>query len=183
MTEQELLNLLDRLVTGWESETVEFKEASRDYSTDKIGSYFSALSNEANLHGTDSAWLVFGVRDKTRTVVGTDYRPELARQQSLKWQITQGTEPSVTFRAVYEVKHADGRVVMMEIPPAPAGIPIAWQGHYYARAGESLVSLGLDKQDQIRRQSLTTDWSAGIVPPNPADLAGHPDANRGAAVR
>ena len=164
MTEQDLLDLLGQLIAGWENETVEFKEASRDYSTDKIGSYFSALSNEANLHGSESAWLVFGVRNKTRTVVGTDYRPEIERQQSLKWQITQGTEPSVTFRNVYEVNHPDGRVVMMEIPPAPAGIPIAWQGHYYARAGESLVSLGLDKQDQIRRQSLATDWSAEIVP-------------------
>jgi len=163
VTEKDLLGLLDQLTAGWENETVEFKEASRDYGTDKIGSYFSALSNEANLRGSESAWLVFGVRNKTRMVVGTDYRSELERQQSLKWQITQGTEPSVTFRNVYEVNHPDGRVVMMEIPPAPAGIPIAWQGHYYARAGESLVSLGLDKQDQIRRQSLA-DWSAVIVP-------------------
>ena len=80
------------MFSDWEGETVEFKEASRDYSTDKIGSYFSALSNEANLHGSDAAWLVFGVRNKTRAVVGTDYRPELERQQTLKWQITQGTE-------------------------------------------------------------------------------------------
>ncbi|MCL2737073.1 MAG: ATP-binding protein [Propionibacteriaceae bacterium] len=105
MTQQDLLSLLDQLIAGWESETVEFKEASRDYSTDKIGSYFSALSNEANLRGADSAWLILGVRDKSHTVVGTDYRPEIERQQSLKWQITQGTEPSVTFRNVYEATH------------------------------------------------------------------------------
>ena len=72
MTEKELLTLLDRLIADWEGETVEFKEASRDYSTDKIGSYFSALSNEANLHCSDAAWLVFGVQNKTHAVVGTD---------------------------------------------------------------------------------------------------------------
>ncbi|MDR1237978.1 MAG: putative DNA binding domain-containing protein [Propionibacteriaceae bacterium] len=164
MAGQDMLGLLDRLIAGWEGETVEFKEASRDYSTDKIGSYFSALSNEANLRNAGSAWLVFGVCNKSRTVVGTNYRPDPERQQSLKWQIAQGTEPSVTFRDIHEVAHPSGRVMMLEIPPAPTGIPIAWHGHYYARAGESLVSLGLDKQDQIRHQSLATDWSAQIVP-------------------
>lgn len=97
-------------------------------------------------------------------MVGTDYRPEPERQQGLKWQIAQGTEPSVTFREIYVMHHEGGRVVMMEIPPAPVGIPIAWQGHFYARAGESLVSLGLDKLDTIRGQSVATDWSAVTVP-------------------
>ena len=55
---------LRRLET--ESEIVEFKGAINDnYSTSDVGKYFSALSNEANLSGADSAWLVFGVQDKT----------------------------------------------------------------------------------------------------------------------
>ncbi|VAW83919.1 hypothetical protein MNBD_GAMMA18-2138, partial [hydrothermal vent metagenome] len=33
-----------------------------------------------------------------------------------------------------------------------------------ARAGESLTSLGLDKQDEIRQQTMATDWSAQIIP-------------------
>jgi ATP-dependent DNA helicase RecG len=156
--------LLDRLVAGGERETVEFKQASRDYKTDKIGEYFSALANEANLRGVDTAWLVFGVHDKTRLVAGTDYRPEVDRQNGLKWQITQNTEPSVTFRDIHVFDHPDGRVLLFEIPAAPQGIPIAWKGHYYARAGESLVSLGLDKLDTIRSQGLGADWSAVPVP-------------------
>jgi ATP-dependent DNA helicase RecG len=156
--------LLDRLISGWENEVVEFKEAGQDFSTGRIGEYFSALSNEANLGGGDAGWLVFGVKDKTRQVVGTNYRHQPGRLQSLKAQIAQDTEPSVTLRAIHEVDHADGRVVMMEVPPAPDGIPIAWKGHYYARAGESLVPLGLDKIDQIRRQGLNRDWSAVVVP-------------------
>jgi ATP-dependent DNA helicase RecG len=43
-------------------------------------------------------------------------------------------------------------------------MPIAWNGHYYARAGESLTALGVDKLDEIRQQTLATDWSAQIVP-------------------
>ena len=44
------------------------------------------------------------------------------------------------------------------------GIPIAWKGHYYARAGESRSSLGLDKQDEIRAQTALQDWSAQVLP-------------------
>ena len=66
--------LLDGLIAAWESEIVEFKQANDNFSTDEIGRYFSALANEANLADKDSAWLVFGVHNKTRTVVGTDYR-------------------------------------------------------------------------------------------------------------
>jgi ATP-dependent DNA helicase RecG len=43
-------------------------------------------------------------------------------------------------------------------------MPIAWKGHYYARAGESRTSLGLDKLDEIRQQTLMTDWTAQLVP-------------------
>ncbi len=53
-----------------------------------------------------------------------------------------------------------GRVILFEIPAAPLGIPIARKGHYYARAGESLTPLGLDKLDDIRAQTRDADWSA-----------------------
>ena len=45
-TDNELLIKLDALISNWEDETVEFKEANNDYDKDKIGRYFSALSNE-----------------------------------------------------------------------------------------------------------------------------------------
>lgn len=164
MNQSALNTLLVALIHGWENEVVEFKQAGNDYDTNKIGQYFSALSNEANLRGVDRAWLVFGVDDKTRAVVGTHYRVDPERLHSLKQQVAQSTEPSITFRDIHELPDVDGRVLMFEIPAAPQGIPIAWKGHYYARAGESLGSLGLDKQDEIRQQTLAQDWSAQLVP-------------------
>lgn len=62
-------------------------------------------------------------------------------------QISEGTEPSITLRDIHELQTPLGRVLLLEIPAAPQGMPIAWKGHYYARAGESLTHLGLDKQD------------------------------------
>lgn len=154
---------LTDLIATWENEVVEFKEASNDYDTDKIGRYFSALANEANLRDADAGWLVFGVNNKTRDVVGTSYRPERERLDGLKHQIAQGADPSTTFRQIHEVDVDGKRVVMLEIPPAPRGIPIAWQGQTYARAGESVTALGFVKQDEIRNQTLQGDWSAQVV--------------------
>ena len=164
MSAIDLQIMLDSLIATWENEVVEFKQAGDGYSTNDIGKYFSALSNEANLRNLDKAWLVFGVNNKSRSVVGTDYRPEHVRLQSLKMQIAESTEPSVTFRNIHELQAPTGRVIMFEIPPAPRGMPIAWKGHYHARAGESLTSLGLDKLDEIRQQTMATDWSVQIVP-------------------
>lgn len=164
MNEQELRDLLDRLIAAWENEVVEFKRASDGFSTNDVGRYFSALSNEANVREANAGWLVFGVDDKARAVVGTDFRPQPDRLHSLKKQISDGTEPGITFREVYELDHPNGRVVLMEIPPAPRGLPISWNGHYYGRAGESLTALAVDKQDAIRQQTILHDWTAQVVP-------------------
>lgn len=163
MDKAALARLLNELIAAWESEVVEFKQAGDDYDSDKIGRYFSAMSNEANLRGLDRAWLIFGVNNKTRNVVGSNYREAPERLQSTKQQIAASTEPSITFRNIHTLNHPQGRVVLFEIPVAPRGMPIAWKGHYYARAGESLSSLGLDKQDEIRQQTLLQDWTAQVV--------------------
>jgi len=160
MTDGDLQHTLHRLLSEWESECVEFKDANDNFSTSDIGKYFSALSNEANLRGVPAAWLVFGVDDSTRSIVGTDYRRERERLHSLKHQIAQGTEPSISFREIHELATPQGRVLLFEIPAAPRGIPIAWKTHCYARAGSSLIGLSLAKQDEIRAKSLADDWSA-----------------------
>ena len=164
MDKDALKELLERLIAQWENEVVEFKEAGDNYSTSDIGKYFSALANEANLRSEERAWFVIGVNNKSRQVVGTDYRLDPERLQSLKYQISQGTDPSVTLREIHTLAHDDGRVIMLEIPSAPRGMPIGWNGHCYARAGESLVALGMDKQDEIRQQVSGLDWTSQIVP-------------------
>ena len=164
MDQPTLEALLKNLIARWEGEVVEFKRAGDGYSTSDIGKYFSALSNEANLRDEEMAWLVFGVDNASRTVAGTDYRPEPERLHSLKMQISEGTEPSITLRDIHELQTPLGRVLLLEIPAAPQGMPIAWKGHYYARAGESLTHLGLDKQDILRGQVGAADWTSQQVP-------------------
>ena len=163
MDQKELLQLINALIKTWENEVVEFKCAGDSFPTSEIGKYFSALSNEANLRNMECGWFVFGVENKTRRIVGTEYRSQHERLQSLKMQIAQNTEPSITFRNIHEVTTGPGRVILFEIPSAPLGMPVSWKGHYYARAGESLTALGMDKLDEIRGQISESDWSGVIV--------------------
>jgi len=96
-------------------------------------------------------------------VADSTYRADPDRLNGLKFQISRDTEPGVTFREIHVLDAPEGRVILFEIPAAPVGMPIAWKGHYYARAGESLTHLGLDKLDAIRAQTRGSDWSAGII--------------------
>ncbi len=163
MTPDALRLKLTELIATWENEVVEFKEATDSFSTNDIGKYFSALSNEANLRDAEAGWLIFGVNNKTRRVVGTTFHNDAERLHGLKHQITDGSEPGTTFRHIHEVDVDGKRVLMMEIPPAPRGIAIGWKGHYYGRSGESLSALSMAKQDEIREQTRTSDWSAQLV--------------------
>lgn len=100
MEPHELQVLLNRLIADWENEVVEFKAVGDSYSTSDIGKYVCALSNEANLRNQESAWLVFGVDNQTRTIRDSDYRRDPARLNGLKLQINEGTAPAISFRRI-----------------------------------------------------------------------------------
>ena len=153
----------DNLRYHHEDEVVEFKKAENNFDFDDLGKYFSALSNEANLRDKDFAWLVFGVHDKTREILGTSYKNGMKSLQKLKYDLSQHTTDRNTFRDIYELEVEGKRVLMFQIPAAPRGIPMAWQGHFYARRGESLVALDMSKYEEIRRQTVNEDWTAEVV--------------------
>ncbi len=166
MTKQQLRKILAgfRALPG-ETEIVEFKEAKNNFDFDKLGKYFSALSNEANLKGKPQAWLLFGIENKHRKIVGSNYRAnDRVSLDSLKSEIANKTTNRITFIEIHELAAPEGRVVMFQIPAAPAGLPVAWEGHYYGRDGEALVPLNLEKIDRIRRQGVQWDWSAEPCP-------------------
>ena len=100
----------------------------------------------------------------SRQVTGTTHLESVEKRQSLKHHVQQSIDQGLTIREIYEVERDGKRVILLEIPAAPLGIPISWKGDYRARAGESLVPLSLDKQDEIRRQTINTDWTAEVIP-------------------
>lgn len=144
-----------------ETEWLEFKQASQTYSFDKLGRYFSALSNEARLKNQAAGWLVFGIVDKSHRIVGTRFRSHRPDLDSLKKEIADKTSNALTFIEIHELQLPEGRVLMFEIPPARPGMPTAWEGHSYGRDGESIGALNPHEQDLLRSMTRL-DWSGEI---------------------
>jgi ATP-dependent DNA helicase RecG len=154
MIPAELQAKLDELrALPGETEWVEFKHAERNYDFDDLGKYFSALSNEANLKTQPFGWLVFGVKNKTHEILGTQFRPNRPDLDSLKQEVAVQTTNRITFEEIHELLTPQGRVILFQIPAAPPGLPTCWKGHFYGRNGESLGALSLHEIEQIRGQS------------------------------
>ena len=165
MTKDELIGILNTLRSlPTETEIFEFKEAKSTFDFTKLGKYFSALSNEANLKGRAWSWLIFGVKDRGRTIVGSRFRLQRKDLDHLKGEIADKTTNRVTFIDIHELILPEGRVLMFQIPAAPKGLPIAFEGHYYGRDGEDLSPLNLEEIERIRSKALAEDWSAVVVP-------------------
>jgi len=153
----ELLNKL--LQTNTETEVLEFKKAEQQFDKDKLGKYFSALSNEANLQMLRSAYLLFGISND-KQIVGTHISDK--QLNDYKREIANNSSPTLNFIRVERIPTEQGNVILFEIPAAPKGMPVAWKNHYYARDGESLAGLSIEKIERIRNQAQD-DWSRAIV--------------------
>ena len=167
----EYYEILENLMKRWEYEIVEFKKAKGGYDTDKIGRYFSAISNEANIRQQQYGWLVFGVGEEQKTkikkIVGTAYKEgDNSLLERFKYEISRDTTNGMTFYDIIEIfPSVNGkayRVLMFKIPAAATGIPTDWKTNYYERAGESLVPLKQYKIDAIRSQERR-DWSKRVL--------------------
>ncbi|MBO4555888.1 MAG: putative DNA binding domain-containing protein, partial [Elusimicrobiales bacterium] len=155
-----MADIFEILKTEPESEIIEYKEAKNQFDIDKLGQYFSALSNEANLKGALCAYLFLGVRND-RSVHGTNISDKKINEY--KHEIAKNTSPSMSFIDIKKHSTGQGRVLCCIIPSAPKGIPIAWKGHYYGRNGESLSALDLTEIERIRRQNTIDDWSIKTI--------------------
>ncbi|MDR0724948.1 MAG: putative DNA binding domain-containing protein [Prevotellaceae bacterium] len=98
MTEKEIYHTFESLLCQRsENEITEFKHTEKNYDFNKLGKYFSALSNETNLQKCSDAWLVFGVFENKKTkqfeINGTPFRINQDDLQSLKKKLP--TKPPI----------------------------------------------------------------------------------------
>ena len=160
----EYYELLSTLMELWEYEIVEFKEATGQYDKEKMGKYFSAISNEANLKNQQYGWLILGVSEaKEKHIVGTNFKAgKNDLLQKFKYEISQDITDRMSYMNIIElypvVNGEKKRVLMFMIPAAAIGIPTQWKNVSYARNGESTVVLSQQKIDLIRAQERR-DWS------------------------
>ena len=129
---QSLLRELCRLSN--ETEWVEFKHNNTD--PKMIGEYISALANSAALIGKQSAYMVWGVEDETHGVIGTEFKPSIAKhkKQELESWLLQKTTPKIHFCFYEFVVSGEFPVVILEIQAA-THTPVQFDGVEYIRVG------------------------------------------------
>ena len=141
---------LDAWLMDRESEHIEFKEAKNSFSFDDLVSYAAGIANEGG------GYVVLGVSPKLpRRVVGSLAFRDLPQK-------VQGLLQKVRLRVqAEEVHHPDGRVVVFTIPSRPIGVPVAVDGRYWMRAGESLTAMTPDMLKRIFDEAVP-DYSAEV---------------------
>lgn len=161
---EELVDLVDHLRTHpTETEWLEFKK-TKVQPPEVIGEYLSALSNSAALAQKSVGYLVLGIDDETHKVVGTSYgirEAKVKKNQNLLFWTIRGLEPRVHLQD-FEISHPDGRVVLLEVGPAP-GRPVKFYGKAFIRVGESKTALSEHPQKEAALWNLHTDWSAQVI--------------------
>lgn len=119
-----------------ETEWLEFKLDNAN--PEEMGEYLSALSNSAVLHEQPRAWIVWGVRDFDRAVIGTSFKPSKAKvgNQDLEGWLSTKAFPRLDFR-FHELEPAPSvRIVMLEIFPC-WHTPVRFGDTEYIRVGST----------------------------------------------
>jgi ATP-dependent DNA helicase RecG len=86
-----------------------------------------------------------------------------AETEWVEFKEAKDTNHRNTIDAAHELTVEGKRVLMLEIPSAPTGIPTEWRGVPFGRHNDSTQPLTVDQIDRIRRQHALTDWSAEVV--------------------
>ena len=116
-----------------ETEWLEFKE-NNDHPV-RMGEHIAALANAAALSGKSRAYLIFGVRDADRAVVGTHADPKSKKRggEELEAWLLRKLTPRIDFR--FGDAEVDGQRVLVVQIDAAAGRPVAFDGEEYIRIG------------------------------------------------
>lgn len=138
-------NLLDLIRTHEESEIIEYKENNAN--PDRIGKYISALGNGALMTHAPCAYLIWGVKDVTKEIVGTTFNPELAKasgknKMPLITFLDKFVDPRLSLKW-HSITINSKKVVCLVIDVSFVNIPISFKGEKYIRSGSSVESLSM----------------------------------------
>ena len=141
MKQEELKNLVNWLIgQPDESEIIEYK--ANFHSETEIGERISALSNSACLIRESFAYLVFGIKDGTKQILGTDFdvsKKKIGNELLESWLMNR-LEPRIDYR-IYRFEYCnDAYITLMKIPAASAA-PVKFNGVEYIRIGSTTQKL------------------------------------------
>ncbi len=134
MTDEKLTKLLEYLISfPSETEWLEFKQ--NNFNPEELGEYISALSNSACLYDQPRGYLVFGIEDETKKVVGTTFNPRTQKikgQELFSW-LDSNIHPGVE-SAFHTFNYHGTRMVLVEVWAA-IGYPVRFKNEAYIRLG------------------------------------------------
>ena len=135
-----------------EDEHLEFKAARANFDSRELTKYCSALANEGG------GRIVLGVSNEIpRRILGSQAFSDLNRTKA-------GLVRDLHIRIeAEEMNLPEGRVLLFHVPSRPTGVPIAYDGAYWMRAGESLVTMTSDMLKRIFNEA-EPDFSSKICP-------------------
>ncbi len=153
----------DLLTRPAETSWIEFKKNNVD--PKMIGTLCSALSNAARVDNQNCAYVLWGIDDETRCVVGTDFDPDTKQVGGHGFQLwlAQRLQPSIAFKFV-TVGHPQGRVVILELPAATSA-PVAFDNIPYIRIGSTTPKLTdfPERYQQLIEAMRPYTWEQGIA--------------------
>ena len=135
VSKEELINLLTSILKfDKENEWIEFKHNNDN--PIMIGQYISALANSAALWNKDHAYLIYGVDDTTKEVIGTNFDFNNAKKgnEPLYNWLYRKLKPQVDFRT-YEIYYKEKRTLIIEIDKANL-YPVEFDNVAYIRIGQ-----------------------------------------------
>lgn len=158
----ELSNLINELISfKYEKEWFEFKENMK--SDSEIGEYISALSNGAAYLGKEKGYLVWGIKDSTHEIVGTNFDPDCNtnHNEPLKHYLERLLSPNV--KIDFEETYINNTRLVVLIISAAKNIPTAWDGVRYIRVGSSKEKLSKFPEREVHLFHVLRDGIPTIV--------------------
>lgn len=134
MTDIDLTLLLEGIIKlPKECEWVEFKQ--NYHSVEEIGERLSALSNGACLCNQAFGYLIFGVKDESHIIEGTDFNFHKVKKgnEEIEHWLLQRLSPRIDYK-VYSFSYKNKKIVLIEIPSA-ANEPVSFMYEPYIRVG------------------------------------------------
>jgi ATP-dependent DNA helicase RecG len=131
-----------------ETEWLEFKENMCE--NKKLGEILSAVSNSANLNGCPFGYVVFGVNDMTKKVVGTVYDPSAMKEgnEELEGWLMRLISPKLTLKITKEIY--EGHQIVIFSIPAATDSPTTFGASAYVRIGTLTRNLKDYKEHERR---------------------------------
>lgn len=150
MEVKELINIVDYAIQlPNESELIEFKH--NFHSPEEIGERISALSNSACLHSKPFGYIIFGIEDKSKEVIGTTFKAKSHKKgnEDLEMWLANRLNPRIDFEC-FEFDYSEGVHISLYRVPAADGVPVTFLHNAYVRVNTMTKKLSEYKAKEAK---------------------------------